>query len=71
MREKTTGLKVTHTQVIVADFEGNRVLVYDLKGKLLQILSDKFNQPTDIEIVNGKMYVVNYKGKTISVFETQ
>jgi len=66
-----TGLKVTDSQVIVADFEGNRVLVYDLNGKLLQILSDKFNQPTDIEIVSNKMYVVNYKGKTVSVFEKQ
>ena len=66
-----TGLKVTASQVIVADFEGKRVLVYDLNGKLLQILSDKFNQPTDIEIVNDKMYVVNYKGKTVSVFEKQ
>jgi DNA-binding beta-propeller fold protein YncE len=66
-----TGLKVTDSQVIVADFEGNRVLVYDLNGKLLQILSDKFNQPTDIETANSKMYVVNYKGKTISVFKNQ
>lgn len=66
-----TGLKVTDSQVIVADFEGNRVLVYDLNGSLLQILSDKFNQPTDIEIVNDTMYVVNYKGKTISVFKKQ
>jgi len=66
-----TGLKVTESQVIIADFEGNRVLVYDLNGKLLQILSDKFNQPTDIETVNGKMYVVNYKGKTISAYKKQ
>jgi DNA-binding beta-propeller fold protein YncE len=63
-----TGVKVTDSQVIVADFEGNRVLVYDLNGQLLQILSDKFNQPTDIETANGKMYVVNYKGHSISVF---
>lgn len=63
-----TGLKVTDTQVIVADFEGNRVLVYDHNGTLLQTLVDKFNQPTDIEIVGNKMYVVNYKGKNISLF---
>lgn len=63
-----TGIKVTKTQVIVADFEGNRVLIYDLNGNLLQIVSGKFNQPTDIEIVGNKMYVVNYKGSSISVF---
>jgi DNA-binding beta-propeller fold protein YncE len=64
-----TGLKVTDTQVIVADFDGNRVLVYNLYGKLLQILMDKFNQPTDIEIVGNTMFVVNYKGKTIEVYK--
>ena len=63
-----TGLIVTDTQVIIADFEGNRVLIYDLNGNLLQIVSSKFNQPTDIEIVANKMYVVNYKGSLISVF---
>jgi len=64
-----TGLKVTDTQVIVADFDGNRVLVYDIYGKLLQTLIDKFNKPTDIELVDNNMFVLNYKGKTISVFE--
>jgi len=66
-----TGLKVTDSQIIIADFEGSRVLVYDLNGKLLQTLSNKFNLPTDIETANGAMYVINYKGKTISVFERQ
>ena len=63
-----TGLIVTDTQVIIADFEGNRVLIYDLNGNLLQIVSGKFKQPTDIEVVNNTMYVVNYKGSSISVF---
>jgi len=64
-----TGLKVTENQVIVADFEGNRVLIYNLEGTILQIISKKFNQPTDIEIVGNKMFVINYKGQNISVFE--
>lgn len=63
-----TGVKVADTQVIIADFEGNRILIYDLNGNLLQIVSGKFNQPTDIEIVKDKMYVVNYKGKSITVY---
>lgn len=64
-----TGLKVTDIQVIVADFDGNRVLVYDIYGKLLQILADKFNNPTDIEVVGDIMYVVNYKGNTIEIYK--
>lgn len=63
-----TGLKVTNTEIIIADFEGNRILIYDLYGKLIQILNTNFNQPTDIEIVKNTMFVVNYKGKSISVF---
>jgi DNA-binding beta-propeller fold protein YncE len=63
-----TGLKVTDTEVIVADFDGNRVLVYDIYGKLLQALSGKFNKPTDIEVYENIMYVVNYKGQTVSIF---
>lgn len=66
-----TGIKVTKTQVIIADFEGNRVLIFDLNGNILQIISGEFNEPTDIEIVGNKMYVVNYKGKTISIFRKQ
>jgi DNA-binding beta-propeller fold protein YncE len=64
-----TGLKVTDSQVIVADFEGNRILIYDLNGKLLQILNDKFNQPTDIEIVGNTMFIVNYKGNSIEIYK--
>ena len=64
-----TGLKVTDVQIIVTDFEGNRVLVYDHEGKLLQILSENFNKPTDIEIIGTLMYVVNYSGHSISLFE--
>ncbi len=63
-----TGLKVTDTQVIVADFDGSRVLVYGLYGKLLQILTNTFNQPTDIEVVGNTMFVVNYKGNTIEIY---
>jgi len=64
-----TGLKVTDSQVIVADFDRNRVLVYDLYGKLLQILTEPISKPTDIEVVGNTMFVLNYKGKIISVFE--
>lgn len=64
-----TGIKVTDSQVIVADFDGNRILVYNHSGKLLQTLEGKFNQPTDITVVNDTIYVVNYKGHSVVVFE--
>ena len=37
--------------------------------QLLQTLSDKFTEPTYIEIIGNMMYVVNYSGHSISVFE--
>lgn len=64
-----TGIKVTETQVIVVDFEGNRVLVYDKNGRLIQTLDDNFNQPTDVEVKDNKMYILNYSTGVISFYE--
>ena len=66
-----TGIKITDTQVIVADFEGNRILIYNHAGKLLQTLTNHFDKPADIEIKGSKMYVVNYGSKSIAVFENE
>lgn len=64
-----TGVKVTDTQVVVADFEGNRVLIYDHNGKLTQTILDKLNKPTDIEVLNNNMYILNYSNNTISIYK--
>jgi len=63
-----TGIYVTDKEIAVTDFENNRILIYDLNGKLLQILDENFDKPTDIIINNNKFYVPNYKGKSIAVF---
>lgn len=64
-----TGIKVTYKYIVIADFEGNRILIYNNLGELLQILADHLDKPTDIEIVGNKMYITNYRGKSISVFK--
>ena len=64
-----TGVKVTDTNIIIADFDGSRILIYNLEDELKQILSDQFNQPTDIELIGNTMFIANYKGEFISVFE--
>jgi len=66
-----TGLEVANNQLSVTDFEGNRVLVYDLEGDLLQILSESLHKPTDIAIKENIMYVVNYEGQSIAVYQSQ
>ena len=64
-----TGLKVTDTSIFVTDFEGNRILVYDHDGRLLQILDQNLSNPTDIEIMGDKMYVVNYSGHSMTLYD--
>jgi len=64
-----TGIYVTNEQLFVTDFENNRVLIYSLNGELHQIIDEYLSKPTDILVVDGKMYVTNYKGKNLQVFQ--
>ncbi len=63
------GLYVTDDEIAITDYNGNRVLIYDLKGKLKQILTEHFSQPSDVFIQGKHMYVCNYYGNTIEVFD--
>lgn len=62
-----SGLAVGPNRVYVTDFHGNRVLMYDFSGALLKIFSDHFDNPTDIFIHQGRMYVANYGGGFVTV----
>jgi len=64
-----TGIEVTDENIFVTDFEGNRILIYDLEGKLIYIINEHLNKPTEISVSNNKMYISNYAGSSISVFE--
>ena len=66
-----TGILVSDKAVFVTDFENDRVLVYDLNGQVLQIIHTKVEKPTDLLLVKDKLYITNYKGKSISVFSLQ
>lgn len=63
-----TGIYVTDQEIVVTDFENSRVLVYDLSGKLLQIIEERLDKPTDATLHSNKLYVTNYKGNSISVY---
>lgn len=65
-----TGLYVSLNQVFVTDFENDRVLIYDHEGKLEQIIAEGLEKPTDILMVNGQLWVANYKGKNLKIFQT-
>lgn len=64
----TTGLFVGETQVFTTDFENSRILVYDLDGKLNQIITENLDQPTDALQIGHQLFVVNYRGRFVSVF---
>ena len=64
----TTGIYVTQTHLLCTDFENNRVLVFDLDGKLIQQLDQTVSKPTDVFVKDNVLYVANYKGSSLSVF---
>jgi len=63
-----TGLYVSDSQVFVTDFENDRVLIYDLNGTLEQIISEGLEKPTDILMVDSKLWIANYKGKNLQIY---
>lgn len=64
-----TGIFVTESEVFSTDFENDRVLVFDLDGIFKQELKERISKPTDMMVIDGLLYVTNYKGKSLSVFE--
>lgn len=67
----TTGLFVDKDIVYVTDFENNRLLIYNSNGQLLQIVDKEFNKPTDVLLHKNKLYVTNYKGKSLTVLKQE
>lgn len=65
----STGIFVNDEVVVVTDFENDRLLTYDLEGTLLDIIDEGLHRPTDAIITDGRLYVLNFKGQFISVYE--
>lgn len=64
-----TGLFVSDKNIFVTDFENDRVLIYDLNGKILQVIHATLQKPTDLLLVDDQLFVTNYKGKSLSIFK--
>jgi hypothetical protein len=62
------GLYVNNEEIAVTDYNGNRLLVYDLKGKLKQSFTEQLQQPSDVFIKGREMFVVNYGSNEIAVY---
>lgn len=61
-----TGIYVTEDEIWMTDFEHDRILIFDLDGKVKQILAEGFFKPTDVVVKGNVAYVANYKGGYIS-----
>ncbi len=63
-----TGLFVSADAVYVTDFENSRVQIYGLDGTHRGTLSETLDKPTDVLVVGDILYVVNYAGRSLSIF---
>lgn len=63
-----TGIFVNEEFIVITDFENDRVLTYSHEGEQLDIMAEGFHRPTDVLIHDNQLYVLNFKGKFISVF---
>jgi DNA-binding beta-propeller fold protein YncE len=64
-----TGVEVGNEQIFITDFHSSRLLVYDIYGELLQTFDEHLDDPTDALLVGNTLYVMNFKGRSLSVFE--
>ncbi len=63
-----TGIYVSEDTLFVTDFENNRVLVFDLEGTFKQELTTAISKPTDILLVDGTLYIANYRGHNLALY---
>jgi len=64
-----TGIFVSDSEVFVTDFENDRILVFDHAGALKQELHDRIDKPTDVVVLNNRLYAVNYRNSLMNIFE--
>ncbi len=63
-----TGLYVAADAVYVTDFENSKIEVYALDGTHRGTLTEGLNKPTDVLLLNDQLFVVNYAGRSLSIF---
>jgi len=65
----STGIFINEDYILTTDFENDRVLTYDHSGKLIDIIDEGLFGPIDILISNNQLYVLNFKGGFISIYD--
>lgn len=65
----STGIYVSDEEIMITDFENDRVLIYDHEGALIQIIDKGLNKPTDLFVSGDQLFITNYKGRYISLYK--
>ncbi len=63
-----TGIYVGTEEVYITDFESDRVLIVDKEGKLLQVLQEGIQKPTDVLLLDNRLYIANYKSGQLNTY---
>lgn len=63
-----TGIFITDKNIILTDFEHDRVVIFNHKGRVKQILSEGLSKPADVTVIDDKLWVLNFAGKYISTY---
>lgn len=63
-----SGIALDKYHIAVTDQENSRVLVYARDGKLLQLLNEEINYPTDVLLTNDLLFIANFKENTITIY---
>jgi len=58
--DNAAGIYVTDKEIFVTDFENHRVLVIDRYGNLLDEILEGLDNPIDLIVNAGKLYVLNF-----------
>ncbi len=66
-----TGIFVTDKNIILTDFEHDRVVIFDHKGRVKQILSEGLSKPADVAVIDNKLWVLNFEGKYITTYVSE
>lgn len=67
------GIAVYKDRIYLADFEGNKIVVIDKQGKIIETFGERgsgpkqFDSPIGLKISNGRLYVVDSKNHRVQV----
>lgn len=64
-----TGIFVSEEELFITDFESDRVLVMSKDGSMKQVLEDEIEKPTDVLLLNDRLYIANYKSGQLNIYK--